>query len=79
MPHVAPAWVNGELSVWMDADRVPAMQQLGRQSEYDFGIKVHVDWTENIPNNFPLPPNLAKGLILFCSLMTKSANGRTAV
>jgi maltose/maltodextrin transport system substrate-binding protein len=59
--RVAPAWVNGELSVWMDADRVPAMQQLGRQFEHDFGIRVGVDWTENIPNNFPLAAQSGQG------------------
>jgi hypothetical protein len=30
------------------------MQQLGREFEHDFGIKVRADATENIPNNFPL-------------------------
>lgn len=59
--HKTPAWVNGQLSIWMDADRVPAMQQLGRQFEHDFGIKVNVDWTENIPNNFPLAAQSGKG------------------
>src|SRR6516225_8545388 len=48
----ASAWVNGELSIWMDADRVPAMQKAGHKFEHDYGIKVNVDATENIPNNF---------------------------
>ena len=52
--HPAAAWVDGELSIWMDADRVPAMQEAGRKFEHDYGIKVNVDATENIPNNFPL-------------------------
>jgi len=59
--HMAFAWVNGELSIWMDADRVAAVQQLGRQFEHDFGIKVHADATENIPNNFPLAAQSGKG------------------
>jgi maltose/maltodextrin transport system substrate-binding protein len=57
----ASAWVNGELSIWMDADRMPAMQEAGRKFERDYGIKVNVDATENIPNNFPLAVQSNKG------------------
>jgi maltose/maltodextrin transport system substrate-binding protein len=57
----AAAWVDGELSLWMDADRVPAMQVAGRKFEHDYGIKVNVDATENIPNNFPLAAQSNKG------------------
>ena len=57
----AAAWVNGELSLWMDADRVPAMQEAGRKFEHDYGIKVNVDATEKIPNNFPLAAQSNKG------------------
>jgi maltose/maltodextrin transport system substrate-binding protein len=57
----AAAWVDGELSIWMDADRVPAMQEAGRKFEHDYGIKVNVDATENIPNNFPLAAQSDKG------------------
>jgi maltose/maltodextrin transport system substrate-binding protein len=59
--HPAVAWVNGELSIWMDADRVPAVQQAGLKFEHDYGIKVNVDATENIPNNFPLAAQANKG------------------
>jgi len=59
--HSARAWVDGELSIWMDSDRVPAIQRLGDRFEHDFGIKVHVDATENIPNNFPLAAQSGKG------------------
>ena len=57
----AAAWVDGELSIWMDADRVAAMQQAGKRFEHDYGIKVNVDATENIPNNFPLAAQCNKG------------------
>jgi maltose/maltodextrin transport system substrate-binding protein len=57
----ASAWVNGELSIWMDADRLPAMQKAGQKFEHDYGIKVDVDATENIPNNFPLAAQSNKG------------------
>jgi len=57
----AAAWVDGELSIWMDSDRVPAMQEAGRKFEHDYGIKVNVDATENIPNNFPLAAQSDKG------------------
>lgn len=57
----AAAWVNGELSIWMDADRLPAMQEAGRKFQRDYGIKVNVDATENIPNNFPLAAQSDKG------------------
>ena len=55
------AWVDGELSIWMDADRLPAMQKAGQKFEHDYGIKVNVDATENIPNNFPLAAQSNKG------------------
>ena len=45
----------------MDADRMPAMQEAGRKFEHDYGIKVNVDATENIPNNFPLAVQSNKG------------------
>lgn len=61
LTHPAAAWVDGELSIWMDADRVAAVQQFGQKFEHDFGIKVHVDATENIPNNFPLAAQCSKG------------------
>jgi maltose/maltodextrin transport system substrate-binding protein len=57
----ASAWENGELSIWMDADRLPAMQKAGQKFEHDYGIKVNVDATENIPNNFPLAAQSNKG------------------
>jgi maltose/maltodextrin transport system substrate-binding protein len=57
----ASAWVDGELSIWMDSDRMPAMQEAGRKFEHDYGIKVNVDATENIPNNFPLAAQSNKG------------------
>ncbi|MFY9988088.1 MAG: maltose/maltodextrin ABC transporter substrate-binding protein MalE [Chthoniobacterales bacterium] len=57
----AAAWVNGELSIWMDSDRLPAMREAGRKFEHDYGIKVNVDATENIPNNFPLAAQSDKG------------------
>jgi maltose/maltodextrin transport system substrate-binding protein len=59
--HPALAWVDGELSIWMDADRVPAMQAAAKKFEHDYGIKVNVDATENIPNNFPLAAQSNKG------------------
>jgi extracellular solute-binding protein len=45
----------------MDADRMPAMQEAGRKFERDYGIKVNVDATENIPNSFPLAVQSNKG------------------
>src|SRR6201993_2927407 len=59
--HPASAWVDGELSIWMDSDRMPAVQKAGQKFEHDYGIKVNVDATENIPNNFPLAVQSNKG------------------
>jgi maltose/maltodextrin transport system substrate-binding protein len=59
--HPASAWVDGELSIWMDSDRMPAVQKAGQKFEHDYGIKVNVDATENIPNNFPLAAQSNKG------------------
>jgi hypothetical protein len=73
--HMASAWVNGELSIWMDADRVAAVQQLGRQFEHDFGIKVHADATENIPKNFPLAAQSGKAPDIVIFAHDKVADG----
>jgi maltose/maltodextrin transport system substrate-binding protein len=40
---------------------MPAMQKAGQKFEHDYGIKVNVDATENIPNNFPLAAQSNKG------------------
>ena len=37
------------------------MQKAGQKFEHDYGIKVNVDATENIPNNFPLAAQSNKG------------------
>src|SRR5258708_10431290 len=72
--HMASAWVNGELSIWMDADRVAAVQQLGRRSNKNFASK----WTpirpETIPKTFHLPAHSAKGPIMSIFVMTRVAD-----
>jgi maltose/maltodextrin transport system substrate-binding protein len=55
------AWTNGELTIWMDADRVSAVRQIAKKFEDHFGIKVVLETPEKITNNFPMSAQVGKG------------------
>ena len=55
------AWTNGELLIWMDADRGHALEAIGKKFENDFGLKVTVEAPERITENFPIAAQMAKG------------------
>jgi maltose/maltodextrin transport system substrate-binding protein len=55
------AWTNGELTIWMDADRVSAMREVAKAFEDHFGIKVVLETPEKITNNFPMAAQAGKG------------------
>ena len=57
----AHAWVDGELLIWMDADRAGAIQPAIDKFQKDFGIHVRVETPEKITDNFPLAAQCGKG------------------
>jgi maltose/maltodextrin transport system substrate-binding protein len=59
--HSASAWTNGQLLIWMDADRACAMRVVADRFEQDFGIPVRIETPEKITDNFPLAAQAGKG------------------
>src|ERR1700738_3948622 len=56
------AWTNGELLIWMDADRGQALKASGaKKFENDFGLKVTIEAPEKITDSFTMPAQMAKG------------------
>ena len=56
------AWTNGELLIWMDADRGQAlMASAAKKFENDFGLKVTIEVPEKITDSFPIAAQMAKG------------------
>jgi hypothetical protein len=59
--HTASAWTNGQLLIWMDADRASAMQLVANKFEQDCGIPVRIETPEKITDSFPLAAQAGKG------------------
>ena len=56
------AWTNGELLIWMDADRGQALKAIAaKKFENDFGLKVTIESPEKITDSFPIAAQMAKG------------------
>jgi maltose/maltodextrin transport system substrate-binding protein len=55
------AWTNGELLIWMDADRGHALEAVAKKFENDFGLKVTIETPEKITDCFPIAAQMAKG------------------
>src|SRR5271166_4569417 len=56
------AWTNGELLIWMDADRGQALKAIAaKKFENDFGLKVTIEAPEKITDSFPIAAQAAKG------------------
>src|ERR1700758_2761281 len=55
------AWTNGELLIWMDADRGHALEAIAKKFENDFGLKVTIEAPEKITDCFPIAAQMAKG------------------
>ena len=41
--QIAAAWTNGQLLIWMDADRASAIQLVADEFEKHFGIPVRIE------------------------------------
>jgi maltose/maltodextrin transport system substrate-binding protein len=59
--QIATAWTNGQLLIWMDADRACAMRVVADKFEQDFGIRVQIETPEKITDSFPLAAQSGKG------------------
>jgi maltose/maltodextrin transport system substrate-binding protein len=59
--HIANAWTNGQLVIWMDGDRASAMQLVANKFEEDYGIPVRIETPEKITDSFPLAAQAGKG------------------
>lgn len=55
------AWTNGELLIWMDADRGHALEATAKKFEHNFGLKVTIAAPEKITDSFPIAAQMAKG------------------
>jgi maltose/maltodextrin transport system substrate-binding protein len=55
------ACTNGELLIWMDADRGQALKAIAKKFETDFGLKVTIEAPEKITDSFPIAAQMAKG------------------
>jgi maltose/maltodextrin transport system substrate-binding protein len=55
------AWTNGELLIWMDADRGHALEAIAKKFENDFGLKLTIEAPEKITDSFPIAAQMAKG------------------
>jgi maltose/maltodextrin transport system substrate-binding protein len=55
------AWKDGELLVWMDADRTRPLEPLLKKFEDQYGIKVHLESPQNITDSYPTAAQSGKG------------------
>jgi maltose/maltodextrin transport system substrate-binding protein len=56
------AWTNGELLIWMDADRGQALKATAaKKFGNDLGLKVTIESPEKITDSFPIAAQMAKG------------------
>jgi len=55
------AWTNGQLLIWMDADRGHALEPIAKKFENDFGVKITIEAPEKITDSFPVAAQMAKG------------------
>jgi maltose/maltodextrin transport system substrate-binding protein len=55
------AWTDGELLVWMDADRTRTLDPIRHEFEDRYAIKVHLESPQNITDSFPTAAQGGKG------------------
>jgi maltose/maltodextrin transport system substrate-binding protein len=57
----ALAWTDGELLVWMDADRTRTLEPVQKRFQDQYGIKVRLESPQNITDSFPTAAQMGKG------------------
>jgi maltose/maltodextrin transport system substrate-binding protein len=60
-PAQVHAWTNGELLIWMDAERGKAAEAIAQKFGDDLGLKVTIETPEKITDNFPIAAQAGKG------------------
>jgi maltose/maltodextrin transport system substrate-binding protein len=55
------AWSNGELLIWMDADRGRALEPILKKFEEKYSIKVRTEAPQNITDSFPTAAQSGEG------------------
>ena len=55
------AWTDGELLVWMDADRTRTLEPILKKFEDQYAIKVRLEAPQNITDSFPTAAQSGKG------------------
>ena len=55
------AWSNGELLIWMDSDRGPALEPILKKFEEQYSIKVRTEAPQNITDSFTTAAQSGKG------------------
>jgi maltose/maltodextrin transport system substrate-binding protein len=54
-------WTNGELLIWMDAERGRAVRTVAEKFQADLGLKVIIETPEKITDSFPIAAQAGKG------------------
>jgi maltose/maltodextrin transport system substrate-binding protein len=60
-PVKVNAWTNGELLIWMDAERGKAVEAIAKKFEANLGLKVTIETPEKITDSFPIAAQAGKG------------------
>jgi len=55
------AWTDGELLVWMDAERTRTLEPILKKFADQYSIKVHLESPQNITDSFPTAAQMGKG------------------
>jgi maltose/maltodextrin transport system substrate-binding protein len=55
------AWTDGELLVWMDADRTRTLEPILKKFQDQYAIKVHLESPQNVTDSFPTAAQSGKG------------------
>ena len=55
------AWTDGELLIWMDAERGHALQPLAQKFEKEIGVKITIETPEKLTDGFALAAQVGKG------------------
>lgn len=60
-PVAAHAWTNGELLIWMDADRGHSLEPLIKKFTDNSGVKLKVESPEKLTDSFGMAAQVSKG------------------
>jgi maltose/maltodextrin transport system substrate-binding protein len=61
VPRHLFAWTDGELLIWMDADRGQALVPIAQKFEKEIGVNTTIETPDKITDNFPLVAQVGKG------------------